>query len=72
MFSTSRMHWSDLKGYMKRFSCFCHFEESIMTRFSIFCRFRYLYYYEYTNLIGLRFFYVETEHIGYDSNEKLY
>ena len=33
-FSTNRMHWNDLKGCLKKYSCFrCHFKVSILTHF---------------------------------------
>ena len=39
-FLTNRMHWSNLKGCMKKCRCFrCHFEVNILTCFGILCRF---------------------------------
>ena len=43
---TNQMHWSDLKGCMKKCRCFrCHLKVYILTRFGIFCRFGLLYTY---------------------------
>ena len=43
LFSTNRLHWSDLKGCMKKCCCFWyHFEVNILTRFGIFCLYKIL------------------------------